>query len=132
MIRMKSPRGRRLVVTGVMVVGGGALALGALAGGQPLLAAMLAVLIAGFAAITYRWSGGGGDVAALLRSSGDERQRMIDMRSTAFAGVATILFCLGGGVVDLARGGTGNPWTLICAVSGVAYALALGILRRRA
>jgi hypothetical protein len=35
-------------------------------------------------------------------------------------------------VVDLARGGSGNPWAaLTCAVGGLAYVAALAILGRR-
>ena len=79
----------------------------------------------------YVWSRGTGDVAALLRLSGDERQRLLDTTATATAGLITLAFCLGGAVVDLARGGSGNPWALICAVGGVAYVGALAVLRRR-
>jgi hypothetical protein len=55
---------------------------------------------------------------------------MIDLRATAIAGLATLAFCLGGAIIDLARGGTGNPWALICAVGGLAYIVAVAILRR--
>jgi hypothetical protein len=80
---------------------------------------------------SYLWSRGRGDVAAIMRLSGDERQRVIDIRATAVAGLATMVFCLGGAVVDLARGGDGTPWTLICGVGGAAYAVAVAVLIRR-
>ncbi len=79
----------------------------------------------------YLWSRGRGDVAAILRLSGGERQRLIDTRASAVAGLVTLFFCLAGMVVDLVRGGTGNPWALILGVGGVAYAVAAGVLVRR-
>jgi hypothetical protein len=123
--------GRRAAATATLLVGGGALSIGAWVGGEPYLALMLAVFYLVTGAIAYLWAGGGGDVAALLRASGDERQRQIDVRATVVAAYAMMLFCVGGAVLDLARGGTGNPWALILAVGGVTYAAALLALRRR-
>jgi hypothetical protein len=45
-------------------------------------------------------------------------------------GLVTIVFCLGGAIVNLAAGGTGNPWTLICAVAGLSYVVAVGVFQR--
>ncbi len=109
---------------------GGAVAAAIWAGGDH----GWAVGVAGFYALCcialVVWSRGDGDVAAILRLSGDERQTMLDLRATAVTGVATILFCLGGAIVNLARGGSGNPWTSICAVAGLAYMAALAWIRR--
>jgi hypothetical protein len=121
---------RRWATTGILAVLGGAVTLATWAGGEPYLAVVLGGFYLVCCGVAYLWSRGSGDVAALIRLSGDERQRMIDMRATAIAGLATLAFCLGGAIVDLARGGTGNPWALICAVGGVAYIVAVAILRR--
>jgi hypothetical protein len=122
---------RRWATTATLAVLGAAVTLATWAGGEPYLAAMLAGFYVLCCGLAYLWSRGSGDVAALLRFSGDERQRQMDLRATAIAGLVTLAFCLGGTVVDLARGGTGNPWALICAVGGLSYVVALAIVRRR-
>jgi hypothetical protein len=82
--------------------------------------------------VSYLWSRGSGDFAAIIGLSGDERQKMMDTRATAIVGLATLGFCLAGAIVDLARGGSGKPWAAICAVGGISYVVALAVLRRRA
>jgi hypothetical protein len=127
-----TPRNRRLLSTGAfLLVPGAALAVAAWIGGEPYLAVLLFPFFLLCSVVMYLWSGRGGDVAALLRVQGDERQKLIDLRATAVAAGAVLVFCLGGMVVALARGGTGNPWALICAVGGVSYAVALAVIRRR-
>ena len=71
-----------------------------------------------------------GDFGAVFGSRPDERQRTIDLRATAVAGLAAALFCLVMGVVSVARGGGGSPWTTICAVFGGVYLVALAVFRR--
>jgi hypothetical protein len=129
-MRTKTMRGRRWATTGLLGVLGGMVTLATWVGGEPYLAVMLGGFYLLFCGVCFLWSRGNGDVAALIRLSGDERQRMIDTRATAVAGIVTLGFCLGGTMVDLARGGTGNPWALICAVGGLAYIAALAIFRR--
>jgi hypothetical protein len=130
-VKTKTMTARRWATTGTLAVLGAAVTLATWAGGEPYLAVVLGGFYLLSCGVSYLWSRGGGDVAALIRLSGDERQRLIDLRATAVAGLATLAFCLGGAVIDLARGGTGNPWALICAVGGLAYAVALAIFRRR-
>jgi hypothetical protein len=122
---------RHLATTGMLAGLGAAVTLASWAGGQPYLAVMLAAFYVLCCGLAYVRSRGGGDVAALLRLSGDERQRLLDLRATAITGLVTLAFCLGGAVIDLARGGTGNPWALICAVGGLTYVVALAIVRHR-
>lgn len=119
--------------TSLILLGfGAAISLAAWVGGQHGLAVALAVFYLVCTVASELWAARGrGDVAAILRTSGDERQRLLDLRATAIAGIVTIVFCLGGAVADLARGGTGNPWVLICGVAGATYAVALEVLRRR-
>jgi hypothetical protein len=61
----------------------------------------------------------------------DERWAMIDMRATAFSGVAVILAVIGGWLYEVADGRDGSPFVWLAAVAGVAYILAVVILRRR-
>lgn len=125
-----SPR-RRLATVAVLGVGGGALTVGTWVGGQRGFAVGLGAAYLVFMAIAYVWSGGTGDVAAIMRVSGDERQRALDHRATATSGYAMALFCIGGCVVSLARGGDGSPWSLVCAVGGISYVVSLAVLRFR-
>ncbi len=118
--------------TALLAVLGGAITVASWIGGEPALALMLGIFYAICCVGAYLWSRGHGDVAAIMRLSGDERQRLIDVRATAIAGLATLAFCIGGAIVDLALGGTGNPWALILAVGGVSYAVAVAVLIRRA
>ena len=119
--------------TSLVLIGFGALmSIAAWIGGQRGLAVALAVFYVLCTIGSELWAARGrGDVAAILRTSGDERQRSLDLRATAIAGIVTIVFCLGGALADLARGGSGNPWVLICGVAGASYAIALEVLRRR-
>ncbi len=122
---------RRWGSTGLLALLGAAVTVATWAGGEH----GFAIGLGGFYLLcclgAYLWSRGAGDMAALLRLSGDERQRLLDTTATAVAGLVTLGFCLGGAVVDLARGGSGNPWALICAVGGVAYLASLTVLQRR-
>jgi hypothetical protein len=122
---------QRTATVAVLAVGGGAVTVGTWLGGQHGLAVGLGLFYLICMVIAYLWAGGDGDVAAILRVSGDERQRALDLRATAISGLAMGLFCIGGLVVDLARGGSGNPWALVCAVGGLSYAVALAGFRRR-
>lgn len=121
---------RSWATTGLLAVLGAAVTLATWVGGEPYLALVLGGFYLLCCGASYLWSRGSGDIAAIIRLSGDERQRLLDTRATAVAGLATLGFCLGGTVIDLARGGTGNPWALICGVGGLAYVAALAIFRR--
>jgi MFS family permease len=61
----------------------------------------------------------------------DERWAMIDLRATALSGLAVILAIIGGWLYEVANGRDGNPYTWLGAVAGLAYILAVAILRRR-
>lgn len=128
---MQTRTSRRWATTGLLAVLGAAITIASWVGGEHSLAIMLGIFYVACCGASYLWSRGSGDTAAILRLEGDERQRLIDTRATAMAGLATLAFCIGGVIVDLARGGTGNPWALICAVGGVSYTVALTVLRVR-
>jgi drug/metabolite transporter (DMT)-like permease len=61
----------------------------------------------------------------------DERWAMIDVHATALSGVVVILAIIGGWLYEVANGQDGNPFTWLAAVGGVAYIVAVAVLRRR-
>lgn len=61
----------------------------------------------------------------------DERISDIDLRATAAAGTALILCVIVGGMVELARGRSGTPYTWMAVVTAVVYLAALLVQRAR-
>ncbi len=67
-----------------------------------------------------------------LRGDGrDERFALIDLRATALAGTVTIVAILVAWIVELAAGRDGDPYTWLASVAGLAYILAVALLRWR-
>jgi hypothetical protein len=76
--------------------------------------------------------GGRSETIHGLRGDGrDERFRMIDVHASALAGLVVITAIIIGFVVELARGHDGNPYGRLGAVAGVAYLVAIAVLRFR-
>jgi len=125
--------GHRGSSAAILLVGGGAVAVAAWAGGHPGVAAIVVGAYVVLAAIAFVWSGGSGDVAAILRGGSDERQRAIDLRATAAAGSVTALFTVVAAIVNIARtGGDPGAYGAVCVVFGISYGVALAVVRRRA
>ncbi|WP_255347008.1 aldehyde dehydrogenase family protein [Frankia sp. QA3] len=82
----------RLATTAVLIIGGGAITLGAWLGGDRPLALAMAVFYLVIGVVTFVVSGGRSDVAALMRVAGDERQRSLDLRATALSALAMETF----------------------------------------
>ena len=125
-------RGRRVAsATTLVVLGAGVAAAGWLGGGGPWAAAALFVVFAMAAVASFVWSGRSDhDLAALVGGAGDERQRALDSRATAVAGLAMGTFCVVMALVAIARGEE-NPWVLVVLVGAASYTLALMLLRTR-
>src|SRR3954447_8957757 len=70
-------------------------------------------------------------LAALGGRGRDERWAQIDVHATALAGVALVIAIIGAWLVDVARGGDGEPYTQLGAFGGLAYVLAVAFLRWR-
>jgi hypothetical protein len=119
------------VSAAVLLVAGSALAVGVWLSGDHGFAVGLGVFYVLCALGCYAWSAGSGDVAAIMRAGGDERQRMMDRHATLIAGVAVLLCCFVGAVVDLAGGGDGKPYAGLLAVAGGTYVVALAWIKRR-
>ncbi|MBO0703594.1 MAG: hypothetical protein J2P38_11715 [Candidatus Dormibacteraeota bacterium] len=76
--------------------------------------------------------GGRSETLRGLRGDGrDERFQMIDLRATAFAGVAVILTLIVAFIVEIARGHSGEPFAWLCAIGGLAYLASVVYLRLR-
>ena len=67
-----------------------------------------------------------------IRGDGrDERFKQLDLTATALAGLVVIGAILGAFVVELARGQDGAPYSWLGAIGGVAYLVAVVVLRLR-
>jgi hypothetical protein len=99
---------------------GGDVGLGASAFG--VMAALAAVFAFGGRSETLRGLGGPGR---------DERWASIDLRASAFAGGVLIAVVLGMFMYEVANGEDGEPYTQLGAIAGVAYIIAVAVLRKR-
>ena len=115
----------------MLLVGGGAIAAATWASGDHGLAVGLVVFYVLSAGVAYLWSGGKGDVAAIMRVGGDERQKGIDRDATAITGMALSLAALVGAIVETARDGNPGAFGIMCLVGGLSYVVALIALRYR-
>ena len=61
----------------------------------------------------------------------DERWAMIDLTATAATGAVLIAVVIGCWLVEIAKGHDGSPYGQLGAVAGLAYILAVAILRKR-
>jgi hypothetical protein len=124
--------GRRGATAAVLAGAGGALSLATWFGGEHGLAVGLLVFYAVCSVLAYLWSGRDGDVAAILRAGGDERQRSLDKDATHIAAVAMITLAIVGAIASAALNqGDIGVYGLFAAVGGLSYFVALGLLRRR-
>jgi hypothetical protein len=61
----------------------------------------------------------------------DERWEKIDLHATALAGLVLVLVIIGAFLVEVAQGHDGSPYSALGAVGGLAYILAVALLRWR-
>ena len=108
-----------LLMLGAFWIGGnpgeGATALG-------VMAAVSALFLLGGRSETLRGLGGPGR---------DERWAMIDVHATALTGLVLIVAVLGAWLYEVAQGRDGSPYGQLAAVAGVAYLIAVAVLRMR-
>ena len=70
--------------------------------------------------------GGRSETLRGLRGDGrDERFAQIDLRATAFAGLAITIAVIVGFVIEVARGHEGTPYMYLGAIGGLAYIAAI-------
>jgi Na+/melibiose symporter-like transporter len=121
------------VTPAIMLVGGVALTLAATFGGghfmrSALVSGLVITVVATGAFVVIGRTRG--DLGALVASAPDERQRGIDLRATAAAGLALAVILVVGSIVSLAQGHSGQPWVDLAAAFGVIYVIFLVIFRR--
>ena len=76
--------------------------------------------------------GGRSETIRGLRGDGkDERFTRMDIHATAIAGSAVILAIIAGFTIEVARGNDGSPYALLGAVAGIAYIVAIVVMRLR-
>jgi hypothetical protein len=96
-------------------VAGGAICLG-------IMAFVGAVFLVGSRSETLQGLGGPGR---------DERWAMIDLRATALAGLVLITALIAAWLWEIAHGDDGSPYGQLLAIGGLAYILAVALLRVR-
>jgi hypothetical protein len=104
-----------------------AFAIGGSAGDGVFAFGVMAVLAAVFAIGAPRSETLGG----LGGPGRDERWAMIDLRASAAAGLVLILTVIGAWLYEVANGEDGSPYSQLGAIAGVAYVIAVAVLRRR-
>ncbi len=76
--------------------------------------------------------GGRSETIRGLRGDGrDERFRQIDIHASALAGLAVITAIIVAFIVEMARGESGAPYSWLGAIGGLAYTVAVVMLRIR-
>lgn len=124
-------RGHRAATTVVVAIGGGALTVGTWLGGEHGVAIGLMVFYLVAGAIVYVVAGRDGDVAAVLRVGGDERQRGMDRDATVVACSAMMIAAIIGAAVEAARHhGDPGAYGILCAIGGAAYVASFIYYRR--
>jgi hypothetical protein len=99
-------------------------------GGNPREGLVSLAIMAGFGALIL--FGGRSETIRGLRGDGrDERFRQIDIHATALAGIAVITAIIVAFGVELARGHDGQPYAWLGAIGGLAYLVAIVVLRLR-
>jgi len=109
---------------------GVAILVAAWAGGDPAFGVFGLGLMTALGAV-FLLGGRSETLSGLSGPGRDERWEAIDMRATAATGLVLIVTVIGAWLWDVAQGGDGSPYAQLAAVSGVAYIVAIAILRFR-
>jgi hypothetical protein len=105
----------------------GAFAIGGDTGQGAISLGIMAVLGAVFA-----FGAGRSETLSGLGGTGrDERWQMIDVHATALSGLVLVVAVIGGFLYEVADGQDGSPYAQLGAIGGVAYVLAVAVLRWR-
>ncbi len=131
MMNLKMPLPKRFASAATFVVLGAALSTAVWIEGNHDFALIMGVCYLVVAGIAFIASGGSGDIAAIMRVEGDERQRGIDHEATRFAAYAMAGLALVGTVVQTASGHDPSGFAMVLTAGGASYSVALGILGHR-
>jgi len=87
-------------------------------------------ILAGFGLFTLL--AGRSETIRGLRGDGrDERFAQIDLQATAVVGLVLIVTLIVAWLTEIAQGHSGTPFTWLCAIGGLSYALAVAFFRWR-
>ena len=99
-------------------------------GGHPVAGLGSLAIMTAFGALFL--FGGRSETIRGLRGDGrDERFQQIDVHATAIAGMVVITAIIVAFVVELAQGHDGSPYAWLGAIGGLAYVIAVAVLRWR-
>jgi hypothetical protein len=99
-------------------------------GGDPSGGIVSFAILAAFGGLVLL--GGRSETIRGLRGDGkDERFRQIDIHATAISGITVISAIIIAFIVEVARGHDGSPYTWLGAIAGIAYLVAVAVLRLR-
>jgi hypothetical protein len=126
---MRTTPSSRWALPAFAVAMGLVMAVAETVGGDPHGGAIALVVMSAFAALLA--FGGRSETVRILRGEHDERAALIDLRATAFTGLVLIVAIIGAFTVQVARGYSGEPFTALGSLAGVAYLGALAVIRRR-
>ena len=126
----RTPHAHALVPARLAFAIGGAMLAAAWASGRPGMGlSMLGVMDA--TALVFLLGGRSETIRGLRGDGRDERFAAIDRDATALSGIAVVTAIIAAFIVEIARGGDGQPYSWLGAVGGVAYLVAVVVLRLR-
>ena len=100
-------------------------------GGDAASGAYSAAVLLFVGAVFYFGARRSETLAGLGGPGRDERWERIDVHATALTGLVLILVIIGAWLVEIAQGKDGSPYAALAFVGGLAYILAVALLRRR-
>jgi hypothetical protein len=109
----------------------GALVSGALCIGGDVTYGLVSFAVFVAVAAVFRFATRSETLQGLGGPGRDERWAMIDVQATAAAGGVVLVVLIGAWLYELASGRDGSPYGQLMAISGVAYIIAVAILRVR-
>ena len=100
-------------------------------GGDAASGAFSAAVLLFVGAVFYFGARRSETLAGLGGPGRDERWERIDVHATALTGLVLILVIIGAWLVEIAQGKDGSPYAALGAVGGIAYIIAVAVLRAR-
>ncbi len=127
---MRTPSATELTVPAIAVGIGIVYLVAGLTGGQTWFGVAGLVVMVVFAGVLWRVRRRSETVKGLLDRR-DERINTIDLKATAYAGGAVLAALLVAFAISIARGGSGDPYVWLLGLGGLAYMVAVVVLRLR-
>jgi hypothetical protein len=127
---MRTPSATELTVPAIAVTGGIVYLVAGLIGGQTWFGVGGLMVMVAFAGLLWLVRGRSETVKGLLDRR-DERINTIDLRATAFAGAVVLAAAIVAFAIAIARGSSGDPYAWLLGLGGLAYFVAVVVLRLR-